>query len=200
MMNRSTRLLTSGVMTKRLTEIAHALIAEVAAPGDCVIDATMGNGYDTLFLAQHVGHRGHVYALDIQQQALEQTAARLLQEEVRRHVTLIRGNHARMLDLLPGSMHGKASAVVFNLGYLPGGEKSITTSAESTLGALDAALELLRPGGIISLLVYVGHAGGEEEHRAILHWLEEVRRRVRWKHHNPHSDGCSPRLYSIIKA
>jgi hypothetical protein len=97
-------------------------------------------------------------------------------------------------------MHGKASAVVFNLGYLPGGEKSITTSAESTLGALDAALELLRPGGIISLLVYVGHAGGEEEHRAILHWLEEVRRRVRWKHHNPHSDGCSPRLYSIIKA
>ena len=199
MTSRSTRRLTSGVMTKRLTGIAHDLIADVAAPGDCVIDATMGNGHDTLFLARCVGHHGHVYALDIQQQALEQTAARLEQEGVSRHVTLIRGSHAELVDLLPGSMHGKASVVVFNLGYLPGGEKSITTTAESTLEALGAALELLRPGGLISLLVYVGHAGGEEEDRAILRWLEESRGKVRWKHHNTDCAGHSPRLYSIVK-
>ena len=186
-------------MTRRLTEIAHDVIAGHVHAGDIVIDATMGNGHDTCFLAQHVGETGHVYAFDLQQQAIDQTRARLETHRTAEQVTLINGDHAEMGRLLPPAMAGTVSAVVFNLGYLPGGDKSVTTRSESTLNALDASLELIKPGGIISLLVYVGHPGGKEEDEAIREWLGRLPDEARWKHHNPGCAETSPRLYSIIR-
>jgi predicted methyltransferase len=189
-----------GAMTRRLTELAHDVIAGHVHAGDIVIDATMGNGYDTLFLAQLVGETGRVYAFDVQQQAIDQTRARLDMFEAAKQVTLINGNHADMLALLPAKIAGSVAAVVFNLGYLPGGEKSLTTTAGSTLNALDASLELVRPGGIISLLVYVGHAGGKEENRAILDWLAILPEMYTWRHRNPECAAHSPRLYTIVRS
>jgi predicted methyltransferase len=186
-------------MTRRLTDLAHDVIAGHVHAGDIVIDATMGNGHDTLFLAQLVGETGHVYAFDLQQQAIDQTRARLERHGAAEKVTLIRNSHAEMAGELPQGTAGNVAAVVFNLGYLPGGEKSVTTTAGSTLTALDASLELLRPGGLISLLVYVGHPGGMDEDQAIREWLEKAAGKVHWTHHNPGCAGHSPRLYTLVR-
>ncbi|MEJ2309109.1 MAG: class I SAM-dependent methyltransferase [Gammaproteobacteria bacterium] len=186
-------------MTRRLTEIAHDLIARRVRDGDIVIDATMGNGHDTLFLADLVGERGHVHAFDVQQRAIDKTGERLAEHGLSNRATLIRESHAEMTSHLPQEASGQIAAVVFNLGYLPGGEKRVTTTAETTRKALEQALELLGPGGIISLLVYVGHAGGEQEHRAILAWLEGLPETVLREHHNPDCASHSPRLYTLAK-
>jgi predicted methyltransferase len=186
-------------MTRRLTELAHDVIAGHVHAGDIVIDATMGNGHDTLFLAQRVGKTGHVYAFDLQQQAIDQTRARLERHGAAEKVTLIRNSHAEMAGLLPPGITGHVAAVAFNLGYLPGGEKSVTTTAGSTLAALDASLTLLGPGGLISLLVYVGHPGGTDEDEAIREWLEKAGAMVQWTQHNPGCAGHVPRLYTLVR-
>ena len=186
-------------MTRRLTEIAHDLMARRVRDGDIVIDATMGNGHDTLFLAGLVGERGHVYAFDVQQQAIDRTGERLAAHGLSDRVTLIRESHARMSGHLPQEANGRIAAVVFNLGYLPGGEKHVTSAAQTTRKALEESLGLLGPGGIISVLVYVGHAGGQQEHRAVLEWLEGLPKAVRREHHNPDCAGHSPRLYTVAR-
>lgn len=187
-------------MTRRLTEIAHELIAGHVHAGDIVIDATMGNGHDTLFLARLVGETGCVYAFDIQQQAIEKTARGLEENGLPNRVTLVQDSHADMMRLLPQTVAGKVAAIVFNLGYLPGGKKSVTTTAVSTLNALDASLKLIKPGGMISLLVYVGHPGGKQEDEAILEWLGRLPDEVRWQQHNPDCAGHSPRLYTLVRS
>lgn len=181
----------------RLTDIAHQLLSETIKPGDLVIDATMGNGHDTLFLAERCGPGGHVHAFDIQQQALENTAALLEKVEFTDRVALIRASHAEMLQHLPESCIGNLSAIVFNLGYLPGGEKLLTTTAETTLQALDQSLTLLKKDGIISIMVYVGHPGGDAENSAIRHWLDKLPEHFQWQHRNPDCDDLSPRLYTV---
>ena len=156
----------------RLTESAHSEIARVLSSGDVAIDATAGNGYDTLFLANAVGELGHVYAFDIQPEAIERTSERLQTEGVK-HVTLVEGSHARLREFIPESHHGKVAAVMFNLGYLPRGDKQITTRTESTLGAVEQSIELLRPGGMMTIVAYVGHSGGLEEAEAVEQLLRE---------------------------
>lgn len=200
MVNRSTRRLTSGAMTRQLTEIAHELIAEHVHAGDSVIDATMGNGHDTLFLAGRVGEQGHVYAFDIQQQALDMTSARLGEHGLRDRATLLHENHADMCRCLPAGLEAHVAAVVFNLGYLPGGEKSLTTRSDSTLQALDQSLELLQPGGILSVMAYVGHPGGQEENRAILEWMGALEDASSWQQFNRDCTPHSPRLYRVLKS
>lgn len=146
----------------RLTEHAHAAVREVLQPGEAAIDATAGNGHDTRFLSEIVGPTGHVFAFDIQPEAIARTAAWGLT-----NVTLFRRTHADLASAIPMERHGRIGAVMFNLGYLPGGDKSVRTVAESTEVALRAGFALLRPGGILSVVAYTGHAGGEEELAAI---------------------------------
>lgn len=143
-----------------LTELAHSECG--AAAGDIVIDATAGNGYDTLFLAQRVGPHGQVYAFDIQPVALERTAVRLDAAGVT-NVRLIQGNHADMVSLVAEEHYGRIATIMFNLGYLPRGDKSIITKTLSTRAALDAALRLLRIGGTLTVLAYPRHPGGLQE-------------------------------------
>jgi predicted methyltransferase len=154
---------------------AHKLVGERVRPGDCVIDATMGNGNDTLVLARSVGMTGHVYGFDIQVQALEQTRERLLREAVdMEQVILNVESHENMEKVVPAYWHGHVSAVMFNLGYLPGGEPGVITLVESTLRALDVAIRLLRSGGIITIVVYPGHPGGDREAMAVDHWAAQL--------------------------
>ncbi len=153
-----------------LVQQAHRVVAEVLHTGDIAIDATVGNGHDTLFLATQVGSAGKVYGFDIQQQALDSAWQRLEQAGQTAPVSLYHAGHEVMAMLLPESVAGRVKAVMFNLGYLPGGDKQRITSTSTTLAALQAALSLLAPGGVISLLAYTGHPGGREEAEQVKGW------------------------------
>ena len=153
-----------------LTEQAHAIIRQVVRPGDVAIDATAGNGHDTRFLAELVGQTGHVFAIDLQQEALQRTAALIGEAELAR-VQLVLRDHAELKTIIPNEHHGHVAAAMFNLGYLPGGDRSLVTQTDSTLEAIRAALEIIRPTGVLTILVYPGHWGGGSEAAAVEHLL-----------------------------
>ena len=156
-------------------QYAHKLIDDRVHSGDCVIDATVGNGYDTAFLASSVGTNGCVYGFDIQAQALEQTWNRLTQDDLfAGNVYLIEKSHEFMEEVVPNRWHGQIAAIMFNLGYLPGGDRQITTSAEKALLALEAAIRLLQPGGITTIVLYPGHPSGHREAIAIDEWVRNL--------------------------
>ncbi|MEK3851444.1 16S rRNA (cytosine(1402)-N(4))-methyltransferase [Paenibacillus peoriae] len=157
---------------------AHQLVAARVQPGDTAIDATVGTGADTLFLAKVAGKRGCVYGFDIQQEALH-CARRRLEENASpslAEVSLLLQGHEQMQEAVPDILHGKVAAVMFNLGYLPseGADPTVITHTDSTLVALDAALQLLRPRGILTAVLYPGHAGGIEEADAVLQWASAL--------------------------
>lgn len=159
-----------------LTALAHAIVREHVDAGAIVVDATAGNGYDTLFLAELVGDAGKVYALDVQPEAIASTASRLPPER-RDRVELLLADHSALSDLIPSSEQGQVQAVMFNLGYLPGGEKSKTTRLESTAPALESAWEMLAEGGVLSVMAYPGHPGGAEEAEGVEQFVTELSRR-----------------------
>jgi len=149
----------------RAVQLAHEIVSSRIAPGDTAVDATLGNGHDTLFLAKLVGQRGRVIGFDIQKAALESTREKI-PEGV--SVDLHLESHSRMSDLISDPV----AAVMFNLGYLPSADKSVITSAESTVPALEAAAGLLKPGGVITVVAYTGHTGGPEEQGSVQQWCE----------------------------
>ena len=138
--------------------------------GDTVVDATCGTGQDTVVLAHAVGREGKVYAFDIQKKALLLTEARLRSHGIS-NVHLVMGSFVSMGSHIPGN---GASAVVFNLGYLPGGDHSITTEADTTIEGLECALRTIRPGGVVTAVLYSGHDKGAEEKRCILEWADSL--------------------------
>ncbi|MFV1996111.1 MAG: class I SAM-dependent methyltransferase [Verrucomicrobiales bacterium] len=157
----------------RITEKAHELIRQVVGPGDTVVDATLGNGYDTAFLADLVGRKGTVYGFDIQAKAIENARQRLSDEAAGgapATIELLLCGHQRMAEIVDGPVR----VVMFNLGFMPGGNKSVITKPESTVAALEAALELLAPGGIATVVIYTGHEGGAEEKEAVLACCAEL--------------------------
>ncbi len=153
--------------------LSHYLLEGVVRPGDLAVDATAGNGHDTLFLARLVGDEGKVYAFDIQEEAIQRTAARLAGAGLEHRVVLLNTGHERLHHFVPRGVR----AVVFNLGYLPGGDHSVTTRPETTVQALARALEVLAPGGIVTVVVYRGHPGGEEEGRAVADFVASLEAR-----------------------
>jgi predicted methyltransferase len=159
-------------MTSQLSLVrqAHAVLEKIISEGDYAIDATVGNGHDTLFLANCVGGHGKVYGFDIQEAALDETYRRLSTEGLAQRVSLYHAGHEAMAMVLPETVSGKVKAVMFNLGYLPGGDKQRTTAIATTLAALEQAREMLAPGGAISVLAYTGHPGGREEAEAVKAW------------------------------
>lgn len=145
-------------------ELARHFLQSAISPGDTVVDATLGNGYDCQMLAECVGDSGRVIGFDVQQQAIDSTRERL--GPLAKQCELILAGHETLADHCPQGL----SAVVFNLGYLPGADKAMTTQAAKTLCALAAAVQLLRQGGLLSVMCYIGHPGGMEEGRAVREW------------------------------
>lgn len=184
-----------------LTERVHRRLAECVSAGDIAIDATAGNGHDTLFLAECVGESGCVYSFDIQPQAIEETSKRLLEAGCAERVRLIQAGHERMQEYIAAERHGNIAAIVFNLGYLPGTDKSCVTTHATTLQALSAAAGLLKADGIISVLAYPGHPGGREETEAVKAWAETLAgSRFEVSIHPPqHANGKSPEWIEIRK-
>lgn len=160
---------------------------------DLVIDATVGNGKDTLFLANLVS-KGFVYGFDIQQTALD-NASKLLKRNNITNYQLFLEDHQNINKFLKDYL-GKISLVNFNLGYLPGGDKSITTNYQSTIKAIDNALKLLNNKGMILITVYPGHKAGFEEHKAIENYLKKLKNYQINYYHNTRKKGA-PYLIKI---
>lgn len=161
---------------KGIINYSHYLIENCVLEGETVVDATCGNGHDTLFLSELVGDDGHVYAFDVQEQAIEATKEQL-ESHGRMNVTLIHDSHAHLDRYLQRDYNDKIGAAIFNLGYLPKSDKSIITKAESTIEALEKLLINLKRKGIIVLVVYHGHEGGEQEKEAILKYAVRLNQR-----------------------
>lgn len=153
---------------------ARQLIEKAVSPGDCVIDATLGNGHDTLFLANLIGDSGMVYGFDIQEEAIFNTRKRLLNKQLADRITLFHKGHEHILTSIPESHHGKIKAAIFNLGYLPGGDKTIVTTPLTTISAIKQLLELMAPEGIIVLVIYHGHLEGAIEREELLQFVKEL--------------------------
>lgn len=146
----------------RATEMAHLLMHQSLNAGDWALDATVGNGHDALFLAKCVGPSGRVFGFDVQAAAIAQTAKRV---EDHPQVTLFQAGHETLEAHLPKD--GQLAGVMFNLGYLPGAPREIMTGADTTLAALGQALARLKIGGLLTLVLYPGHAGGDHEAEAV---------------------------------
>lgn len=146
---------------------ARTLLEKAVTPGDAVVDATMGNGHDTVFLANLVGEKGTVFAFDVQTEALKKTKERLEQHQLTDRVVLYHRGHEELIRTIPEKFHGKITAAIFNLGYLPGSDKSIVTKPETTKEAVEQLLEIMAPGGVIVLVVYHGHEEGKRKRRTL---------------------------------
>lgn len=156
---------------KSLTQLAHNAIRRIVQPGDTAIDATAGNGNDTQLLANLVGVSGRTIAIDIQQAAIDTTSDRL--EKARLIADLQLGDHAvELLKLQTSDVRPKV--VMFNLGYLPGSDKQVTTDTNSTRTAIHVASQMLVPGGVMTIVAYRGHAGGQEEATTVEQWMAEL--------------------------
>ena len=143
-----------------LKELHKHFILEHLSEGEVAVDFTMGNGNDTLFLSKTVGKEGRVYAFDIQEAALESTRALLVSEGAPENYTLICASHHRLKEFVKEPI----KAGMFNLGYLPGsGKKAVTTMRETTMPAVEAALDMLLPDGVLIVAIYPGHEEGALE-------------------------------------
>ena len=155
----------------QITEWCHHFIRLQVRPGDFCIDATAGNGHDTLLLSQLAGPTGRVLAFDIQEQALASTKKRLEQAGIGDRAELILDGHEKMAEY---AGEETVSCIVFNFGYLPGGDHGLATRAETSVAAVKAGLRLLKKGGLMSLCIYSGGDTGYEERSALLNCLKNL--------------------------
>ena len=198
----------------RLTELAHNIVKQVIVPGDIAIDATVGNGFDLLFLAQHAGPTGHVYGFDVQAEALRIARQKLdlspspdsfdanTQQNVQNmtlstRVTLLCACHSTLRASIPTKHHGNVGAVMFNLGYLPHGDHQIVTHEKTTIAAIRQSMGLLRPNGVITIVAYPGHDGGRPEVDAIIEMMANSHDfPINWQESGARSDtATTPRLF-----
>ncbi|MBR4441998.1 MAG: class I SAM-dependent methyltransferase [Clostridia bacterium] len=149
---------------------AEELLRQAVGEGARVIDGTMGNGHDTLWLAELVGGMGRVYAFDIQREAVERTRARLEEAGLSQRAVLFHAGHERIAELVPEPV----DAAVFNLGWLPGADKALRTQADTTLAAANAALDKLKEGGLLTICAYPGHEEGRVERDMLLEWARNL--------------------------
>lgn len=158
---------------KSTTRTALLFISQYLHEGDTVIDATCGNGHDTLALANMGAKK--IYAFDIQEEALVRTRELLIDNNVSLNkVQLILDSHSNMRQ----HVTEKVQVIVFNLGYLPSADKSITTRTETTLKAVEESLCLLKKDGLLCICMYSGHPGGDEEKKALLDFAENLDDRI----------------------
>ncbi len=175
--------------------LSHYFLRGRVRPGDLVVDATCGNGFDTLLLARLVGEAGTVWAFDVQPVAIAATRELLEREGCLDPVRLIEAGHERLGEFVPEGI----AAAVFNLGYLPGGDASLITDPANTVAALEQAAQLLAPGGILTVALYTGHEGGPEEAQAVENWAASLHpgRFNVWRHRQLNRPEIAPYLVFV---
>ena len=155
---------------ERVLQYAQTLLKSAINEGDIAVDATAGNGHDTLFLAQLVGDDGFVYAFDVQKQAVDATLHRLLDNALEHRALVLKDGHENLAKYVNKPVAG----AIFNLGYLPGSDHEVITRPNTTIQALESLLKLLKIGGIIVLVIYHGHEGGKEERDEVIRFVSEL--------------------------
>ncbi|MBQ0138996.1 MAG: class I SAM-dependent methyltransferase [Kurthia sp.] len=155
---------------QRVLNYAQFLMKDFVEAGDVVVDATAGNGYDTALLAELVGESGHVYAFDVQEQAVEATKRRLNELNLAMRCDVILDGHEQVASYVKEPI----KAAVFNLGYLPGADHSIVTKPSTTVAAIEAIIKQLVIGGVIILVIYHGHEGGKEERNQVIDYVSSL--------------------------
>jgi ribosomal protein L11 methylase PrmA len=155
---------------KNTVFLCHDYLRKHLKPGNIAIDATVGNGKDTLFLAGLVGRKGLVYGFDIQENAIANTRELLLTNGYSNNIKLFLAGHENM-DLY---IRDQVDAIIFNLGFLPGGDKKTKTLPEKTVMAVDKGINLLNSGGIICIVIYAGHEGGSEEQELLEEYVQNL--------------------------
>ncbi|WP_158589263.1 class I SAM-dependent methyltransferase [Atopobacter sp. AH10] len=156
--------------TIRPLDLSHLLLQSILSEKDWAIDATVGRGYDTSFLC-HLLPKGRLFAFDIQKDALDQAKDRV--KNVSTTIDWIEDSHANFSSYL-APYEGQIAAIVYNLGYLPGGDKAITTTVASTLESVAQGLHLLRSGGLMTIMVYPGHPEGAREKDALISYCRTL--------------------------
>lgn len=150
-------------------DFAHSLWKGHLKPGDWAIDATCGNGRDTALLAQLIGSEGGIIALDLQEEAIA-SSKKLLFQNIS-YIHFYCQSHASFPTLC---LEKPIRLIVYNLGYLPGGNKEVTTQVDTTLASVQAGMDLLQPGGLISITCYPGHPEGAREQTALLDMVRQL--------------------------
>lgn len=177
-------------------KLAHYLLLPRLANAKCVVDATAGNGNDTLFLAANTAYDTEVWAFDIQQQALAVTEAKIAKYGLSAKTHLVLDSHENM-----GRYIERVEVVMFNLGYLPNGDHQLCTKSSSTMKALEQVLPLLVVHGLVSIIAYSGHLAGKEEQAVLEQWLSHLPSDNytvgKWDMLNHHSN--PPQMYLIEK-
>lgn len=155
---------------ERVLQYAQTLLEMSVSEGDIAVDATAGNGHDTLFLAKLVGDDGYVYAFDVQKEAVDATLHRLLDNALEHRAIVLKDGHENVANYI----HKPVSAAIFNLGYLPGSNHEIVTKPNTTIQAIENLLKLLKVGGMIVLVVYHGHEGGKDERDEVIRYVSDL--------------------------
>ena len=179
---------------KNALKLSHTLFKERIKEGDIAVDATAGRGRDTLLLSELVGDTGHVYAFDIQEDAIRSTKE-LLTTHNRTNVSLFCESHHKMAEFVK-----RANAVVFNFGFLPGGDHEIYSQADTSIRAIEAALSILTEDGVISICSYYGGDTGFEERDALLSYLKDLdSKQYTVMLHSFHNRKNCPPLFIVIE-
>lgn len=155
-----------------IVKFSHQLLKETIQSGDSVIDATVGNGNDTVLLASLVDKYGKVYGFDVQEQAIENTTEKLTLTGLRPQVELFQMGHEKLDEVIPEDE--RIQGAIFNLGYLPKSDKSIITQPGTTVSAIEKILPRLAIRGRIVIVVYYGHEGGTAEKNAVLSFVQSL--------------------------
>ncbi len=178
--------------------LAHKMMENLIQLSDNVVDATLGNGHDALFLSQLVGEKGRVFGFDIQEESIQSATQRMQDNGLKNYEFFLTG-HENMREVI-AQENLPLAAVMFNLGYLPNADKSIITNEKTTLLALESALEMLKIGGLISIMCYPGHEGGDAEAKAISEWAEKLpRERCRVAHYSLHNAPNHPPFLLLLE-
>ena len=180
-------------------EIIRAHFQKMQMPARFALDATAGNGFDTLFLANLVGVNGTVLAIDLQPSAIASAQHKLSNHSLDSRVRWHCGCHSSIDDILKQYDAPDLNVAMFNLGYLPLGDKSIITTKATTIVALDKTWKHLVPNGLLSLLSYPSHAGGSEEHQAVCQWVDRLSQESTMTRFTDEQNPKSPVMWLIVK-
>ena len=179
----------------RLTRVAAEWVSAGLPDGGFAVDATVGNGYDTLFLADRVGKGGRVLGFDVQKMALNNASELIRFAGTLDRVRLILGCHSGLSRALIG--YPRIDAAMFNLGYLPRGDHRIVTRPSTTIPAIAAVVERLAAKGRVSILAYRGHPEGPEEYQAVRGFLEQAPGLDVREFAGNTENGTGPRLFLV---
>ncbi|MGE4508447.1 MAG: class I SAM-dependent methyltransferase [Eubacteriaceae bacterium] len=183
----------------RVTDLVWTFLEPLIKDGDTVLDATAGNGHDTLRLAQSVGNNGCVFAFDLQETAINNTRMLLDENGLFDRVKLFQDDHTRFDVYLQEAAVKSLKAIVINLGYLPGGCRQLVTKTESSRKLLEKCLLYLEDQGMITVCLYPGHPEGEKEAKALLEWAGQLKKPFIAHHFKTLNRNLPPSLLIIQK-